>query len=353
MADQKRALIKFMAGFVALSIILTLVAAAASAESAQAPAGVQIKLAHLVLAKDQQGRLRVLEMIEVANNGDKRVEILEFPLPAGAKDIEIMMPEGIKVEPKDGVLSVPVPVDPKGTGQVVFSLSLDAPDAAYTLVQKFSYPAEFVSILTEKGVEVIGMLNRDLQDLGEAQAQDRTLRQWGRENLAAGDELKVNIQFGEAAAPAGGTTSGQGSGSGQTSGSSEKGLLNKRFHGGENNVMIWQRFTGASGHGGLIGIIFIGLVLIGLPIVGIKYYRTKVNPVKPILAAAVEQTAPEELADRLGKEKAYLVRQIAELDRRHKAGEIAEEEYGHKRSEYKKRLVKVAAKLKELESQAD
>lgn len=359
MTAKKRALIKIVAGFVALSLVLTLVAAAASAESAQAPVGIQIKLAHLVLAKDQEGKLRVLEMIEVANNGDKRVESLEFPLPAGAKDVQIMAPGGLKTEAKNGVLSIPVALDPKGTGQAVFTLSLDAPEGSYTLAQKFSYPVEFVSVLTEKGVEVIGMLNRDLMDMGEAQGPGRTLRQWGRENMAAGDELKVNIQFGDATAPAPGTTtppgttSGQESGSGQTSGSSDKGLLNKRFHGGDSNVMIWQRFTGASGHGGMIGIIFIGIILIGLPVVGLKYYRTRINPVKPILAAAVEQTAPEELSERLSKEKSDLVRQIAELDRRHQTGEIAEEEYGHKRSEYKKRLVKVAAKLKEIEGPAD
>lgn len=107
-------------------------------------------------------------------------------------------------------------------------------------------------------------------------------------------------------------------------------ILNKSYHGGPTNIMLWQRFTGSPGHYGLIGVLAFAVAVGAVSWALVKGRRHRRTPPK-------DRFGGKGLGDSIRRQA--LAREIARLDAAYRAGEVAAEEYGHLRPSLKRRLM--------------
>lgn len=330
----------------ALGLALGLLVMVLGGVQALAAAGVSSDFSHLVLSQ-QQGRLRVFQLVKLKNSGDKPQAPVKISLPEGYGNLSFPnQPDASKFKTDASGVTDPDGIAAGASKDYTLVYELPFPPQGLTLNLKFNYPTDQVYVLSDqKSLAILPVQNGDWEYGGPAQMGDKQFDQFVRQQVAAGATLKLNMgpaaaspsQPGQQPAPAPNLRYTQG----------PIGLLNKAFHGGSSNVMLWQRFTGSPGHGGLVGII---LILLGLgslvTAVSVFIYRRwgHRNPKGPS-----DLVSEADLVARLNKEKALYVKKIAELDRQLAEGGLDAGEHAEKRAQYKERLVKIVAKLKELE----
>ncbi len=125
-------------------------------------------------------------------------------------------------------------------------------------------------------------------------------------------------------------------------------LLNRSFHGGAANVMLWQRATGFQGHGGFTGmlVIFAGLGTVTSALLR-AWQRVQVQRIRRLMEPAA--TAPSESAGTLRRRRAEILSEVAVVDSRRAQGELGAEEHQRRREALKQELVAVLTHLKRLE----
>lgn len=357
-------------GVLALAVALVLLAApviasaetakVAPAETAKAPEGLKVEFSHLVLT-GRQGAVGVLQLVKLVNSGQKATGPVEVGLPKGYKNLEFL--QGVtadKAAQGEAGFVDNAGVDAGQNKVVVLRYDVPATAQSLTFSERVLYPTDSIDILADvSNITMVPTLNPDYVDQGTADMNGKVIRRFTREKVGAGTDLKVNLQLAPdttAPKPTPLQDNPQAAQSGDA-GSREPKLLNKTFHGGNANVMLWQRMTGSPSHGGVIGILGYALVLIIPIVLGVALYRRMKNPApvqsRAQVAAggtgAVVAAAAGELS-KLLKEKTIVVKKIAELDLKRQSGEVSEEDYVDKRGRLKKRLIQVMNRIKELEA---
>lgn len=337
----------------ALSVAITLALAVAVpvgapvsrvlASGASAPpvsADPTVLAGHMRLRLD--GRLlSVEEIYQMTNSGGTKAERVEFALPASYTGLTLLsgVAEGDVVVTGSGFYDKRG-LEPGETRTYRFSYSREIPGEGLAVRWRALYPTDVLVVLApEKGLAVSGP---GLTDGGPAEVGAENYRQYTAHELPAGAELEFKVALGE------------------TTGSAPLPLLNKSFHGGNANVMLWKRFTGSPGHGGATGVVlFIGLLSAGIWLSTALAKRRATSrrevevqrrggPGRAVPGRAGRTATPPDQETLLSR-KTEMARRIAELDRRYGAGEVPEETYTRLRSGYKSQLAEVVLALKRLE----
>lgn len=312
---------------------------AAVAAAAQAPpGGMHVKLQHVVLTAVGE-RLAVLEMWNVENQGPRPAD-LQVTLPEGAGDVVVR--EGsdelpVDFKPTTGGFRLPGWVEP-GERLVSFAYTLPLnPGAGLRWDRAVPYPVRELVVVVEDGK--LEVRSGRLQALGSTELGGRRFKLFGASDLHPGTEVAFDVM--PAAASGQGARSEAGT-AGAAGHPDEEHVITTSFHGGNANVRLWQRTTGLSGHGGLLGIFLASVFGVAVLYGGVKLaatHRARNGAVRTDVADAARQAALQE-------EKQQLVRQIAELDRRRAAGAIDEATYSESRERLKRRLVEVMRQLR-------
>lgn len=339
---------KWLAGLLALSLVLFLVGTAPAAAPAPPaggqPAGLSSEFTHLLFGV-KDGQLKVFHLVKLKNAGQAKSGPIEISLPKGYENLKFSgdtdgtMAKEVKIEAES--ISDPRGLEPGAARDYAVTYDLPMPLDGLSLSVKVNHPTQMILILADQGtVQMLPLQNRDFRSEGSAEYGKKTFDQFARNDVAPGTALTMTL--GSAA-----RTSHEASPPGQVT-QGTIALLNQAFHGGASNMMLWQRFTGNAGHGGLVGMIIILTALTGL-IFGVGrtwYIRSLINRgLDPSTGERIEETL-----EKLLKEKGIYIKKIADLDRRLEAGKISPEDHGERRSAYKRRLVKVMARLKEMET---
>lgn len=338
-----------LAGWAALALALALALAFAGMGSAAEPeAGVNSDFTHLNFSV-KDGRLKVFHLVKLKNTGSTKSGPVEIYLPKGYQDLKFSgdeegaLAKETKLEAES--LRDPRGLEPGAERGYTMTYDLPMPAEGLALPLKINHPTKMVLILADQAtVQMLPLQNREFRSEGSAQWGQKTFDQFNSSDLTAGTVLTMTLGPavpGTGAAPSHGGTDPE-----ATKGTIA--LLNQAFHGGASNMMLWQRMTGNAGHGGLVGMSII-LTVLALLIFGIGrtvYFRYLVN--RGIDPSTGER--PAETVEKLQKEKKIYIKKIADLDRSLQSGRISSEEHNERRSAYKRRLVKVMARLKELES---
>jgi len=272
-------------------------------ETTSDPAAVRASMAHVVIQVDEESdSLLVSELLVINNTGDRTYvgqpagqadpalgdshpaingnETLRFAVPPDASDVAIV--DGLLIEDlvtSDFGFTDTSPWLP-GTRQVAFSYSLPYQGSDYVFRNTLDFPADAVNILMPKGEAKLESGSPFTQD--EAVLQGEPYLRARAENLEAGEAIQA----------------------------------------------ILTDLPSGGGGGGVQIAIFVALTAAALGVVAVVAYNLYR---RSRLAAAGVEDAGE-------REKAGLLLAIAELDRQHDAGEIAEGEYNRRRDEAKGRL---------------
>ena len=313
-------------------------AAAATAAGQSAPGLVRVKLQHLVLTASGE-RLAVLEMWNVENQGPRPAD-LQVTLPEGADDVVM----------REGSQDLPVDFKPSANGfrlagwvqpgerVVTFAYTLPGGrDAGFRWARAVPYPVRELVVVVEDGR--LEVRSDRLQALGSTELAGRRFKLFGASDLQPGAEVAFDVL----PAPASGQGAGGEAGSAGAAGHPDgEHVISTSFHGGNANVRLWQRTTGLSGHGGLLGIFLASALGVAVLCGGVRLAaRRRARNGAPRTSAAdpARQAALQE-------ERQQLIRQIAELDRRRAAGAIEEAAYVESREQLKRRLVEVMRQLR-------
>ncbi len=345
---------KWLAGLVALSLALSV---AGSALAAQAATGVSSEFTHLLFGV-KDGQLKVFHLVKLKNQGASSSGPIELSLPKGYQNPAFSGDAGgamaKEVQLGSEGLKDPRGLEPGAARDYVLTYDLPMPPDGQSLRVNVNYPTQMILILADQAtVQMVPLQNRDFSSQGSVQYGQKTFEQFARNDVAPGTTLTMTLG---PATPGGAQPGGAGQPGGGMAhepppGTVTKGtiaLLNQAFHGGASNMMMWQRFTGTTGHGGLVGsiIILAGLTVLIFGLGRTFYVRWQLK--QGINPETGER--PEETFEKLLKEKSIYIKKIADLDRKAEAGEITSEEHQERRSAYKRRLVKVLARLKEVEN---
>ena len=336
----------------ALGLVLAGLLVFMGAAQALAAAGGSSEFTHLVLSQ-QQGKLRVFQLVKLKNDGDQAVAPVQIALPEGYGNLSFPNQAAAgKFKTDAAGLTDPEGVAAGASKDYTLVYELPFPPAGTTLTLKFNYPTDQVYVLADQNsLQVLPVQNGDWDYAGPAQMQNRNFEQFVRQQVAAGTVVKLVMGPGSGA-PAG--PSGQ---PGAQPGSASPvlrynqgpiGLLNKAFHGGSSNMMLWQRFTGSPGHGGLPGIILI-LLGLGSLVAAVSTFIYRRRSRRTAVSGPSDLLSRDDLVARLSREKSLYVKKIAELDRRLAEGGLGAGEHAQRRAEYKRRVIKIMTKLKELE----
>lgn len=304
-------------------------------------------LAHWVLSRGEGG-IEVFQMWQVAGGAGGAAEIA-LPLPPGSTGVAVV--EGLTANELD--VGPDTLVDRSGVKAgaektLAFRYSLPLEGDAALFSQRMGIAAEMVFVLVDTAsLSAIPMGSTPLQDQGTATMGDRVLQQWVRTGVAAGETITLALQPPPPGAPAAGAAPPAG----------QPQLLNRTFHGGTANVMLWQRMTGSPGHNGVAGILLMGAGLAGLVtvavILGRRWRTARMGAASPASRSGRHPApvtpgpgpAPARLRPALLAQRQRLAGAIAALDERHAAGEVDAEVYTHERQELKQQLVRVLARL--------
>ncbi|HEY3314251.1 MAG TPA: hypothetical protein VGL40_03075 [Bacillota bacterium] len=310
-----------------LALAVALLPATPRATSAlAASAGLRLDYDHLVLTPSGD-RLLVKEAAGLVNAGSGAVNTVSMPLPPGYSDLKLesgfdaanVTSDAAGVVDSSGLAA-------GGQREVVLSYSLPMTGGQAKLEKSVTYDTAAFSVAAEDrllGLTGDAPLTVSVSDLnGVSYANLRA------DAVAAGQNLTIRATVksdGAPSAPPSTLTPNAGR------------LLNRSSHGGPDNVMLWQRFTGQPGHWGLPGIVIIlAIVVVGLGAVGRAAVSLARNG-----RGQVKVSGPAGVPDR--PRRSALVREIAELDRLFAAGRLPESEYRSKRSTLKRELMALMA----------
>jgi len=267
------------------------------------PAVMRASMAHVVIQVDKGSHsLLVSELLVINNTGDRTYvgkplqqpdpalgdshtavggnETMRFAVPPGASDVGIV--DGLLVEDlvtSDFGFTDTSPWLP-GTRQVAFSYSLPYQGSDYVFRTALDFPADTVNILMPKGEAKLESTSPFTQD--ETVLQEEPYYRARADNLAAGASIQA----------------------------------------------ILTNLPSGGGGSGVQTAVFAALIAAALGVVAVFAYNLYRR--SRLVAVAVEDAGE--------REKAGLLLAIAELDRQHDAGEIAEAEYNRRRAEAKSRL---------------
>ena len=295
--------------------------------------GVQLRAQHIILSTNQD-QVVVVEIWNLQNSGSSAGD-LEVVLPAGAGDF---LPEGDLAAANPAMTArgyKAAGLVKPGESTAVFSYKMSVDQAGTSWARAIPYPVQQSFVLVEEGS--LDLDPGNLQAMGVMEFDGRRFARSQIPNLLPGAELKFTVKpgSGKAAAPAGG---GQAGGEDHEA---EGHVIRTSFHGGNANVQLWMRVTGSAGHGGMLGAFFVTVLA-----VLVIYALVKLAALWRLRREAIERASldPRQLA----REKQLLIRQIADLDRRHARGEMEEESYLRTREQYKRRLVDIMLQMKEM-----
>jgi hypothetical protein len=265
-------------------------------ETTSDPSVIRASMVHVVIQPDKESHsIQVSELLVINNTGDRtyvgtdqgqandpqqRPETVSFAVPPDASEVGII--DGLLVEDlvvTDFGFTDTSPWVP-GERQVAFSYSLPYQGTEYVFRTLLDFPADTVNILMPKEGANLESGSPFTQD--ETVLQDQPYLRAKADNLEAGAPIQAI-------------------------------LTDLPRGGGGSNVQT---------------AIFAALVVAALGVVGVFAY----NLYRRSRLATVAVEDPNE------REKATLLLAIAELDRQHEAGEIADAEYDRRRAEAKQRL---------------
>ncbi len=257
---------------------------------------ISVNADHMIIQLSE-GQISIAEIV-VFHNGSKQIyigsetengvrETLRFDLPEGAENIQFMdglAPESV-IRTEGGFVDT-TSFGP-GIRRVIYAYQLPFKSSKNMIEKRIIYPTGgFVLLVSDTGVDI------KVDGLGGSERvninNERFIR-WTGSGLQPGSEIKIEL--------------------GQS-------VLSEDF-------LKWVAF----------GVV---LLLVG---VGVLYsFRVKRNPFLPKDAALNKED--------LSREREKLILEIAELDDRFEAGEIAEGEYRNIRSDKKKKLVSITERIK-------
>lgn len=291
--------------------------AAAAVQSA--PGVMRVKLQHVVLTAAGD-RLAVLEMWNVENQGPRPAD-LQVTVPEGAGDVVV---RERSIQPGERV--------------VTFAYTLPGGrDAGFRWARAIPYPVRELVVVVEDGR--LEVRSERLQALGSAELGGRHFKLFGASDLQPGAEVAFDVLPAPASGQGAGGEAGNAGAAGHPDGEH---VITTSFHGGNANVRLWQRTTGLSGHGGLLGIFLASALGVAVLCGGVRLAarrRARNGAARTSAADAARHAALQE-------ERQQLIRQIAELDRRRAAGAIEETAYIESREQLKGRLVEVMRQLR-------
>jgi cbb3-type cytochrome c oxidase subunit III len=263
-------------------------------EATQDMAAVKIDALHIVALPNATG-LQVSEIYVLSNLGDRYVAgfgqpIMHLSLPVGATAIaadpnmtpDVLIPAGDGVDYYDAI-----PVGSKVT-QIVFEYQLTG--SSFTLDRPVLQNVDAVNVLLEGDVDQLRVSTTQFANQGAQPIQGQVYQQYSAQNLKPGDNLSLKVDLASGAAAVGGA-----------------GALN------------WPMVLG------------IGLVVLGL--LGIVVWQVRQR--KAVIAQ------PERASAKAEVDTDVLIDQIAALDDLHDAGQIDDASYTTKRTQLKKKLMKV------------
>jgi hypothetical protein len=270
----------------------------------------------VIVPSPAQRQLNVVTLVEVENPspyaylgpqvGQQR-QTLRFGLPAGSRSLQVV--EGIQVNAvtrtNDGFADT-LPIRP-GLTTVVFQYLVDYVDNGLLFSLPTYYPTQELSILLAEGDWA---LTADrVRRAGTVEQDGRRFQSYTATNLEPGHEIRAVIQ-----------------GQGLTS----QALANQSL------------FTAAVGG----AIVLVTVVAVATPLVRRRRSRSTARPASPAARGGQRahsppqvETRPAPVSEPRADEREALIAAIADLDDRHEAGEISDEEWTRLRAAKKAALV--------------
>lgn len=322
--------------------------------------GVFAELTNLILGRADD-QLKVFHLVKLVNNRADAASNVHIPLLPGFANVNLIRPESgaAKVE-GDGVTISRAIAPAGGVDTLILTYDVPLPAQGYSAALKVAVPTSMTLIMADSTqLEMPEIQNTQLFSAGTTDVEGKMFLQFVRPRIPAGTDLKLNVAK---ATGLGLPEAGAGMAqpypeiAGEKLTNAKAPLLNKAFHGGTANVMLWQRYTGYPGHGGLFGAVIILSGLGGAALGGARLYFLRYQMREAARRRmAAGQTGPSlsqlemEERVRMEKERRVLVRRIAELDRSLAAGTLTPDEHRRQRSLYKRHLVRVMQSLKGVE----
>lgn len=350
MRRYRRPLVVILAAFVIIAMVLTIMLGVAQADSGLPP-DLHAEVSHVAVSRSGDG-VAVAYMSTVINSGKDPSAAFSIPIPAAATKFELL--EGAaKVTRSGEQVVVPAGIAPGGSSAVGFRYTL--PDGITELHYPDIPPADMAMLLIDEATLTLTTTGPGLSEKGLVVLGQQAYRQYIVSRPAPGMNLTVQLKLeGNPANAAAAIADAQKLPPGAPVDRAEGPLLNQTFHGGNANVMLWQRMTGSTGHGGLAGLLLIGLLLLALVLGAIFLLARRRQATSaafaPMPPASTRGRAPAEAVS-LQKQKAQLARRIAEIDRT--PADERTPELDDERESVKQQLVEVILRLRRLESHAD
>ncbi|MFZ5827823.1 MAG: hypothetical protein ACOY94_26255 [Bacillota bacterium] len=350
MRRYRRTLVVIVAALIVSAMVLTLMLGTARADS-HLPANLHTEVSHVAISRNGDG-LAVAYMATVVNSGTGPSPEFVIPIPAEATNFELL--EGAAKVTRNGEqVMVPGGIAAGGSSSIGFRYMLPAgiTEVHYPDIP----PADMAMLLVDEATLTMTTVGPGLSDKGVVVLGPKAYRQFIVTRPAPGMNLSVQLKLegnpanAEAAINAAGRLP---AGAPVDQAPAESRLLNQSFHGGNANVMLWQRMTGSTGHGGLMGLLLMGLLLLGLVLGAVFLLARRRQAAAAVHAPPVSTRgrATREAAS-LQKRKAQLARRIAEIDRTPEAERTPE--LDEERAAVKAQLVDVIMHLRRVETHAD
>lgn len=310
---------------------------AVATEAAAGEAGkISVKVHHLLLSPNDDRTLNVKEQLVIYNPGEALPEgkTVTITLPLGYRELELfhdLNEDMVQVE-EDSVIIKQLPA---GETMIGFSYVMEtfsegtAPH--FIISETVNYPTQSYFVLAPaQGMKIISseLQSGGVQNMGGMQYQFHAA-----DNVKPGTKMEIRAIISMADESAGGQDN-----SGGYSGTVTREA--PKFH-TPGHIRFWKQspFAGMDAHLFLFLVIVVPAGAIGYAL----YRRTQ-----EAAELATEADEEEELFQRLVKKQKVLMNKLKELEIQHANGEVDEETYTQLREIYKKKLVKVKAKLKEL-----
>lgn len=332
-------------------MLLSMIMATTAKAETILPDGLHAEVAHVALTQDGKA-FSVVQMVDIVNSSKEPSPELRIPLPTGAANFGAM----------DGTASlqgsqvvIAAGIAPGEKRQVGFEYTLPA-GATTELTLTDIPPADLTYLLIDEAALSLDpvLVGKGFNDLGLAVINQVAYHQYEvTRPPGAPVTIKVNAGGNPTNAAQAIARESKNPSSAATGGAGDPKLLNGSFHGGSANVMLWQRMTGSSGHGGLVGISVLGLVLagaVGLVATVIRRHSQAMLARTHAPAARAENAGEQDL-DELFRQKKVLAQRIVEIDR--KAALQPSPQLDQQRSVAKQRLMQVIRQIRDLESHAN
>lgn len=313
--------------FICLIILFLLVLASLPVMAAQQDkqnTNLKIKSHHFFIVPVDQGTIMVEEKIVLSNLGNVNGgSLITFSLPKGFKRLELVDGLGKKyLQEKDGKLIINNSL-PEDVKVIAFNYHLQSDEANFLISKKVDYSTENLYIWTLiHGIEITG---KNIENSGIQNINGSHYKVFRGQNFAPGEKLVFT-----AAIDWNNISSG---GEGSVTEKSPK------FH-SPGHIRFWKQspFSGIDAHLLILLIIIIPAVMISYAVYSRKKYAAETNT----------DEEEEELFRKLVKKQESLKRKLVEIEKQRIDNELTEENYTRLREEYKKRLIQVKIKLREL-----